>query len=478
MLLAGHSNDNMKRTYCIAFVISAFSLLSFIAEAQTKTTIKAWITDPAKQVYFKQEITEKFSGTLSIDAATIMIDDKVTYQSIDGFGFALTGGSAMHLMKMSAGARAALLKELFGTDKEQIGTSYLRVSIGASDLDEKVFSYDDLPAGQTDTALSHFDLGYDKQYLLPVLKEILKINPSIKLMGSPWSPPVWMKDNQDTRGGSLLKEYYGVYARYLVKYMLAMKREGIHMDALTVQNEPLHPGNNPSLLMLAPDQAAFVKNYLGPAFKKAKINTKIIIYDHNADKPEYPISILDDPEAKKYIDGSAFHMYAGKIDALSKVHDAHPDKNLYFTEQWIGAPGNFSGDISWHIENLIIGATRNWAKTVLEWNLASDAEYKPYTDRGGCKTCLGGVTIEGDQYTKNPAYYIIAHAARFVRPGSVRISSNQMDQVPNVAFKTPSGKMVLIVLNRSKAVKLIHINYKKQTENMFLEAGAVATYVW
>jgi glucosylceramidase len=468
----------MRRIYRIAFVSAAVVLLSFMAGAQKKSGIKAWITDPAKQIYFKEEITEKFTGKLSDATVTIMIDDKTTYQSIDGFGFALTGGSAMNMMKMSAGARAGLLKELFGTDKDQIGTSYLRVSIGASDLDEKVFSYDDLPAGQTDTALLHFNLGYDKQYLLPVLKEILKINPAIKIMGSPWSPPVWMKDNHDTRGGSLLKEYYGVYARYLVKYILAMKKEGIRMDAVTVQNEPLHPGNNPSLLMLAPDQAEFVKNHLGPAFRKAKINTKIIIYDHNADKPDYPISILDDPKAKKYIDGSAFHMYAGKIDALSKVHDAHPDRNLYFTEQWIGAPGNFAGDIAWHIETLIIGATRNWAKTVLEWNLASDPEYKPYTDRGGCKTCLGAVTISGDQFTRNPAYYIIAHASKFVRPGSVRISSTPVDQLPNVAFKTPSGKMVLIVLNRSRVVKPIQIIYRKQTELMFLEAGAVATYVW
>ena len=458
MLLAGHSYHTMKRIYRFAFVNVMVILLSFMAAAQKRSTGQLWITDPAKQIYFKEEITEKLPVKRSDDAITIKIDDKSMYQSIDGFGFALTGGSAMHMMKMSAGARAALLKALFGTEKNQIGTSYLRVSIGASDLDEKVFSYDDLPDGQTDTALLHFDLGYDKQYLLPVLKEILKINPAIRIMGSPWSPPVWMKDNHDTRGGSLLKEYYGVYARYLVKYILAMKREGIQIDALTVQNEPLHPGNNPSLLMRAPDQAEFVKNHLGPAFQKAKIKTKIIVYDHNADKPEYPISILDDPQAKKYIDGSAFHMYAGKIEALSKVHEAHPDKNLYFTEQWIGAPGNFAGDIAWHIETLIIGATRNWAKTVLEWNLASDPEYKPYTDRGGCKTCLGGVTIAGDQFTKNPAYYIIAHAARFVRPGSVRISSTMEDQVPNVAFKTPLGKMVLIVLNRSKFVKNIHIN--------------------
>ena len=257
-----------------------------------------------------------------------------------------------------------------------------------------------------------------------------------------------------------------------------MRKQSILIDALTVQNEPLHPGNNPSLMMLAPDQADFVKNHLGPIFHQSKINTKIIIYDHNADKPEYPISILNDPEAKKYINGSAFHMYGGKIEALSKVHEAYPDKNIYFTEQWIGAPGNLAGDLKWHIETLIIGATRNWARTVLEWNLASDAEYKPYTDRGGCKTCLGAVTIDGNQFTRNPAYYIIAHAAKFVRPGSVRIQSTVAYHLPNVAFRTQDGKTVLIVLNTAADSQTTNIISQNKKATITLAAGAVATIIW
>lgn len=186
-----------------------------------------------------------------------------------------------------------------------------------------------------------------------------------------------MKDNNSSIGGSLKKEYYPVYANYFVKYINAMKNEGITIDAITVQNEPLHPGNNPSLLMLAEDQKEFIKDHLGPVFEKNGISIKIILYDHNADRPDYPISILDDPEAAKYIDGSAFHLYGGEIDALSQVHDAHPDKNIYFTEQWVGAPGDFSKEMAWHTENLIIGATRNWSRNVLEWNLAADENQEP-----------------------------------------------------------------------------------------------------
>ena len=230
--------------------------------------------------------------------------------------------------------------------------------------------------------------------------------------------------------------------------------------------------------MLAPEQANFVKKSLGPAFKSANITTKIIIYDHNADRPDYPIGILNDPEAKKYIDGSAFHLYGGTIDALSTVHNAHPDKSLYFTEQWVGGPGNMNEDIANHIRDLIIGGSRNWCRTVIEWNLSSDPQYQPHTDRGGCDRCLGAVTIDKSEVKRNPAYYIIAHASKFVRPGSVRIVSNVVSELPNVAFKTPDDKIVIIVLNDAKSEKKFDIQYKNQSTSATLPAGAVATYIW
>jgi glucosylceramidase len=441
--------------------------------------VALWLTKPDKSVLFqKQNVPLSFSNTASTNLPVIEVDTTQTFQTIDGFGYTLTGGSATHIIRMGDAERAALLKELFDTTGNNIGVSYIRVSIGASDLDESAWSYNDLPAGQTDPQLTKFSLDQDRDDVIPVLKEILAINPNILILGSPWSPPAWMKTNGDTRGGSLKPEYYDAYAQYLVKYIQGMKAEGIRIDAITVQNEPLHPGNNPSLLMLAPDQAIFVKNHLGPAFKAANIDTKIIIYDHNADRPDYPISILNDPEAKKYIDGSAFHLYAGPIEALTEVHNAHPDKHIYFTEQWIGAPGNFPEDLKWHVKTLIIGATRNWARNVLEWNLAADPKHQPHTDRGGCTSCLGAITIDGNKVTRNPAYYIIAHASRFVRPGSVRIGSNITSNLENVAFKTPDGKKVLIVINDSNERKEFGIRYGGKTLSTALDGGAVGTYVW
>ncbi len=432
-------------------------------------------TNDGSSKFAKQDVV--FSDIAPNNNPTITIDTETQYQEMDGFGYTLTGGSAIHLKSMSDTKRSALLYELFNHEDNNIGVSYLRISIGASDLDPEPFSYNDLNAGETDVNMEHFSLAPDKKALIPVLKEILAINPDIKILGSPWSPPTWMKTNGATKGGELLKEYYGAYASYFVKYVEEMAKEGITIDAVTVQNEPLHPGNNPSLYMPAVDQAEFVKNHLGPAFEAANMGTKIIVYDHNADRPDYPITILDDAEANKYVDGSAFHLYGGDISNLSQVHNAHPDKNLYFTEQWIGAPGSFGDDMAWHINNLIIGASRNWCKNVLEWNLAANSALEPHTD-GGCTECLGALTIDGDNVVRNPAYYIIAHASKFARPGSVRVESNQPGNLANVAFKAPNGSMVIIVLNNGDTEQTFNIQLGEEIIGAKLSSKGVATYVW
>lgn len=441
---------------------------------------ETWITTGDKNLLFKRiEDPLQFSAlSASFSGAMIEVDTTQRFQTIDGFGYSLTGGSAYLIhQKLDSNKRDALLRELFLAEGNGIGISYLRVSIGASDLDDHVFSYNDLPAGQTDMDLLKFTIAEDQKYLIPVLKAILKLNPKIKIMGSPWSAPAWMKTNKSPKGGSLHPKFYSVYANYIAKYLQAMAAEGIVLDAITLQNEPENPNNNPSMVMTAREQADFVKHHLGPAFERAGLKTKIVIFDHNCDHPEYPIAILNDTTAKQYIDGTAFHLYLGEIDALSTVHNAHPDKSIYFTEQWTSPQGSFDGDLKWHVRNLIIGASRNWSKTVLEWNLANDPDYNPHTTDGGCTECLGALTI-GDSITRNVSYYIIAHASKFVRPGAVRIGSSQADSVYTVAFLNPDGRKVLIVLNDGNDVKEFAIRFNDNVATISLPAGAVGTYVW
>lgn len=415
--------------------------------AQTETFLSL-----PKQKSFFQKTENLYSD---FNGAKIVLHPEQTFQSIDGFGFTLTGGSAQLIQALEPVKRAALLQELFGKN----GISILRIGVGATDLDATVFSYEDKPR--------KFSLEPSKADLIPVLQQILTINPAIKLMATPWSPPTWMKDNGESKGGSLLEKYYTTYANYLANYIQAMEKEGIRIWALTPQNEPLHPGNNPSMYMSSQMQANFIKTALGPVFKKRNINTKIIVYDHNCDHPEYAIDLLNDAEAKQYVSGSAFHLYNGDISALSKVKAAHPDKDLYFTEQWTGYKGDFTGDFMWHVKNVILGAVNNHAKTAIEWNLANDPSYGPHTP-GGCTECLGALTISGQDITRNQSYYIVMQAARFVPAGSVRLGIDVPEGIQAAAFKRPDGKTVLLIQNegRKKNLSVEKLNLEIPAESV------------
>jgi glucosylceramidase len=278
-------------------------------------------------------------------------------------------------------------------------------------------------------------------------------------------------------GGHLLKQYYDSYALYFVKYIKAMKAKGIHIQSLTMQNEPEHGGNNPSLLMDAEEQKVFLRDHLGPLLAKEQIKTEVVLFDHNADHPNYPISILDDQKAKSYATGTAFHLYLGNESALSKVHEAHPDKKLYFTEQWTGAKGSFDGDLFWHTEHIVIGTINNWSNAVIEWNLAANAKFEPHTP-GGCTECKGALTIQGEEISRNVSYYIIGHISKFVPSGSKRIESkSSSDLIKTSSFILPNGKKATIVLNAGP-LNNITLKNKQQTYSITLPAGSVSTIVW
>lgn len=449
-----------------------------IPPAQPATNdVEFWLTKGDKTVLLKKQNDILSFGTSANNYPFIDIDTTSAMQVVDGFGFTLTDGSAAVINGLSTSVKSELLKELFGNSENGIGISYLRVSLGASDLSSYSYTYNDLPEGQTDMELAKFDLGPQKENLIPLLNEILLINPTLKILASPWTAPVWMKDKNSFTGGSLKPEYYEVYANYFVKYLREMMKSGIRIDAITPQNEPLHDGNNPSMHMDAAEQTEFIKNHLGPAFRNAGLSTKIIIYDHNADRPDYPLAVLNDAGARQYIDGSAFHLYGGDISALTTVRNAYPDKHVYFTEQWTSSAGDFDGDLKWHLKNIIIGSMRNWSKNALEWNLANDAGYGPHTP-GGCTMCKGALTISGSSITKNVAYYIIAHASKFVPDGSKRIGSNLTGDLQNVAFQRADGKKVLIVENDGSAATSFNIRFKGKWVVTSLPAGGVATYIW
>lgn len=416
---------------------------------KNNSKIEWWLTKGDSSALFKKQADIKFTNVTDEKTPVLSLYTNRKYQTTEGFGYTLTGGSAKLIQKMKPAYRKELLKDLFSCKGEGKCISYLRLSMGASDLDEQVFSYHDFDDGESDLLLKKFSLAYDTLYLIPLIKQIQKINPDIKFISTPWSPPVWMKSNKQTIGGSLLKKYYSTYALYFVTYLKAMQQNGVKINAITIQNEPEHGGNNPSMNMSWEEQNEFIKNHLGPALKLAKIDVKIILWDHNCDHPEYPLSILNDPVTRDYVYGSAFHLYAGDIRALSQVHQAYPEKKLYLTEQWTGAKGEFKGDLLWHLKNVVIGSLNNYSSVVMQWNLANDPFFGPHTP-GGCTECKGAITIDKDRYFSNVAYYNIAHASAFLPPGSVRIESDAIPKLNSVAFLTPAKQKVMLLSNDHK----------------------------
>ena len=449
----------------------SFNALSLHAQIWTSTA------DASVQLV-KYPLT-KIENTATIPSGIIKVkvNPQKTYQTMEGFGYALTGGSAQVIHHLSKEKRKALINEIFGSSSSSLGVSYIRISMGASDLDAEVFSYCDLPKNEVDPQLTHFNLSKDTVHLIPILKEILAIQPNIKIMASPWSAPIWMKSNGISMGGHLLKKYYASYALYFEKYIKAMQAKGIQIHSLTMQNEPEHGGNNPSMLMSAEEQTEFLRDYLGPQLKAAKLKTEIVLFDHNADHPNYPITILNDAKARSYASATAFHLYLGKEEALSEVHKAYPDKKIYFTEQWTGAKGSYDEDFMWHLAHIVIGTIENWSAVVLEWNLANDAKFEPHTPFG-CTECKGAFTIQDSNIQRNVSYYIIGQIAKFVKPGAIRTLSSSTDvSLLTTSFNLKNGKKAILILNTTDS-KQILLEENKNHYLINIPAKAASTIIW
>ncbi|KAH3745643.1 glycoside hydrolase family 30 [Pelomyxa schiedti] len=457
------------------------------------SAVEVWLTTPDQSVLFqKQDVTSRLPPAAS--SVSVDVDPSSRFQVMSGFGWAMTCGSAGLLASLPDAQRASLLRELFadvggvGSNETGVASAFLRVNLGACDMCAEPYTYDDV-AG--DVALAHFSVaGRENATLMPVLAEIVGIRPGIELLATPWSAPAWMKSNNAFIGGSLLTEYYQVYANYFVKYFEEMADAGITITGITPQNEPLYGGNNPSMVMSADEETVFIRDYLGPTMKAAggpSLGVKILTYDHNCDEPGYPETVLSDSGAYSYVSGSAYHLYAGDVSAMSEVHNMFPAKDIYFTEQYTPAPGNFTGDFMWGVQNLIVGASQNWARSVLLWNLAADPDNGPHTV-GGCDVCLPAITIDLQSngadaiITRNVQYYIVAHASRFVQPGWYHVSSTDVTSksISNIAFyDTASGHCAVVLANSASKDQTVTVTMKSSTIiTTTVPAGAVVTVAW
>ena len=426
-------------------------------------------------------------------SSVISIFPEERLQEIDGFGAAITGSTCYNLMHMSPSDRKAFLTQTF-SESEGYGFSYCRISIGCSDFSLSEYTCCDTPG------IENFALTSEETDLvIPVLNEILEINPNVKIMGSPWTPPRWMKvslpdhitPHDKWTAGFVNPNFYADYASYFVKWIEAFGREGIKIYAITPQNEPLNPGNSASCLMPWEQQRDFIKTALGPALKKAGLDdVKIYAFDHNynydniREASGYPTKIYADADAAKYIAGAAYHNYGGNKDELNTVHYANPDKELVFSETSIGTWNdgkNLSKRLIDDMNEVALGTVNRWCRGVMVWNLMLDADRGP-NRTGGCQTCYGAVDIDKDYatITRNSHYYIIAHMSSVVKPGAVRIASEGASTkgITYSAFQNADGSYALVACNPLREAIEITVKDDAHQFTHSIPARSVASFSW
>ena len=416
-----------------------------------------------------------FSTRDNMSPSTIKLVPSEEFQTMDGFGVAVTGSTCYNLLKMKPEDRKEFLETTFSPEKG-FGFSYVRISIGCSDFSLSEYTCCD-KEGIENFALT----SEETQYVIPILKEILAVNPNLKIMGTPWTAPRWMKVNNLTdlqphngwTSGQLNPKYYADYGEYFAKWIKAMADNGIKIYSVTPQNEPLNRGNSASMYMGWEEERDFVKNGLGPALKKAGLDTKIYAFDHNynydynpttganAEQRGYPTKIYEDADAKQYLAGAAYHNYGGDKDELKVVHNAAPGMDLVFTETSIGEWNdgrNLATRLIDDMEQVALGTVNRWCKGVIVWNLMLDEDLGPNRP-GGCQTCYGAVDINRDYttLTRNSHYYIIAHMSSVVKPDAVRIGTTgfSTNGLTYSAFKNPDNSYAVVMSNaKSEEVKV------------------------
>jgi glucosylceramidase len=438
-----------------------------------KGSVAVRLTAGAKR-YAEQPPIQWQPAAGSAGDAIILNPDK-TYQDVLGFGAAFTDAACYNFGQLAPDQREQLLHELFSPS--EMNFSVCRTCIGSSDYSAKLYSYDE--GSEPDPELKRFSIDHDKSYILPSMRLARKINPDLFLLGSPWSPPAWMKTNGSMLGGTLYKHYYAPYAQYFVNYLKAYEAEGVAINAVTSQNEvdTDQDARMPACLFGQEYEIEFVSRYLGPEIAKNDLKTKIWIIDHNYNLWGRAICELDVPELNKYVDGVAWHGYAGTPDAMTRVHDAHPEKNAYWTEGGpdYTDPAYLTDWSKW--STTYAGILRNWSRCIIGWNLALDENGKPNI---GPFPCGGVVTINSKtkEITRSGQYWGFAHYSKAVRRGAKRFDSQaDIPGVSHVAFANPDGTHA-VVLTNTGAERNVSLQMAGVMAELALPKDSVSTLTW
>jgi glucosylceramidase len=423
---------------------------------------------------------------------TVVVDPAQQYQSIEGFGAAFTDSAAYLLMEVEPSSTlSGTLNDLFTLNGNGIGLSFMRIPMGASDLALSVYSFDDMPVGQTDLTLSNFSIAHDQTYILPLILQAKTLNPQMKLMANPWSPPGWMKDPSSINpvsmlGGTLLMTAPNetAFANYFVKYIQAYQAGGVPIDYISLQNEPLYITTAyPSMGMSDTVQLTLLQNYLIPALAANNIPTRVLVYDHNWDTPSFPELVIGGLTAQQLtqVAGTAWHGYGGVPGAQQLVQNQFPTLGNWETEHsggtWV--TDQFTADF---LEITLV--LRNAGKSYVKWSLALDQNSGPNLTQnaglGGCNTCTPIVTVNSQTgaVTKDIEFYTLGHYSKYVLPGAVRVYSSNTLAIASVAFVNPDGSMALIAYNSSPSSQSFQVQWGTQSFSYTLPGTAAATFTW
>jgi glucosylceramidase len=454
----------MAAAVTVAAATTVFAV-SQAAPSFAATAANVWLTTADQSNKLTQQAAVTFGSGGS--GSVITVNPNATYQTIVGFGGSMTDASSYDIF--NSPSRNTIMSNLFGSGG--IGLSFLRQPIGTADFSRAFYSLDD---GSSDPSLSRFSIAKDQAYIIPLLQQALSLNPQLTVMATPWSAPGWMKTSGNMVGGSLTGGDESVFAQYLTKFVQAYQAQGVPITYLTVANEPQYsPPAYPGMLMSASQESTIV-NALGPDLRAAGLSTKILAWDHNWDNTSFPEQVLNSTGSNTA--GVAWHHYGGTVTAQTTVHNAYPTKEVLETEGSWTTGTNWGAEINGQGGGTAINTLRNWSSTVTFWNIALDANGGPKI--GNSCGCTAPVTTNGSSVTYNAEYYVLGHFSKFVKPGAVRIDSNVVGTVNNVAFKNPDGTIALVAENTGGSSQTFQVSYGGSSFGYTLPAGAMATFTW
>jgi glucosylceramidase len=453
----------------LRFLVILMAIL-FLAHPAYAQTVRIWQSSEDGQFSLTPKESLTFAEINDSPAIPIAIDPEIQFQTIVGLGASLEHATCFNLSQLDEKTRIDTLEKIVHPQKG-IGMNLMRICIGTSDFTgDPWYTYNDMPENETDFTLSTFSIEKDKTYLLPILKQALQINPDLRFIAAPWSPPAWMKTNRKLMGGQLKPECYEVFAQYLVQFIQAYEAEGIPVYALSPQNEPDYPNRHyPTCQWSGEQQRVFIRDHLGPLFKKEAIQTKILCWDHNWHLLDFPRTILNDPVAAAFVHGTAFHLYEGTVEAQTTLHQEFPDQSIYFTE---GSTFRTQGAIE------IIDILRNWSQSYNAWVMMLDERRQP--NNGPHDASLTPIELRGDLSVRyHFDYYMYGQFMKFIARDAVRIESHESQRnFAHVAFQNPGNEFVVVVANNNRSHKPFHLAWKGKSVIDTLPPKSIGTYVW